>query len=816
MKTASWRFTFAAMIPSAPAEGDTMGTHVGAALSPRETRKLVLGRGAYVGDLALPGMLHAAFVRSPHAHARVAGVDAERARRAPGVAAVLTGHDLAAVTAPLRIAPPIPGLSPMEMPTLPIDRVRFVGDLVACVIGADRYQVEDACALVGVDYRPLPAVVDPERAQDPDLPRVDETVPANRPYQGTFAHGDVGAALRAADRIVEARFHQGRQTHAPMEPRGCLAHWLPGDETLTFFQSTQIPHPMRSALAARLGVPESAVRVITPDVGGGFGQKIPLYREELTVAAASKLLGRPVRWIETRRENLMAALHAREDVVDVRAAVKADGTILGLDARILTDFGAYAYFPANYMARVVGMMIPGAYRLRHYRYAITAVLTNKCPAGPYRAPMLVCSWVTEGTVDAVARALGMDPVDVRRRNMLEEADLPYVTATELTYRSVFPRESLEQALAAFDYAGRRREVAAARTAGRVAGIGVATYVEPNTYGSEFYRAAGIAGSGHDAAIVRIEPSGAVTAQIGVVGQGQGHLTTVAQALADELTVPIETVRVHAGDTAAAPYGMGTRGSRGGVVSAGAALGAARALKDKLLRIAAHLLEASLDDLEVAGGRVQVRGAPASGLTIGQIAQKAYLAPVELPPGVSPGLEATHAFDPPALTFSSGTHVCEVEIDAETGRVAIARYTIVEDCGRLLNPLVVEGQLHGATAQGIAGALSEEIVYDAGGQNLSATFMEYALPTATSTPSFETAHVQRPDPGTPLGMKGMAEGGVMGASAAVSNAVADALAPLGLDAHRQPFTASRLGEALRAATSGGGGDRGGRGGRPRGS
>jgi carbon-monoxide dehydrogenase large subunit len=770
---------------------------VGAALSPRETRSLCLGHGGFVGDLTAPGLLHAAFVRSPHAHARIVGIDAGAARRAPGIAAVLTGHDLARLTAPLRVAPAIDGLLPMEMATLPVDKARFVGDPVACVIGDDRYRVEDACALVEVEWATLPAVVDPERAHDADLPRVDDTVPANRAYAGLFAHGDVDAAQRAADRIVEARFHQGRQTHAPMEPRGCLASFLPGDESLTFWQSTQIPHPMRSALAARLGIPESAVRVITPDVGGGFGQKIPLYREELTTAAASRLLGRPVRWIETRRENLCAALHAREDIVDVRAAVRRDGTILGLDVRILTDFGAYAYFPANYMARVVGMMIPGAYRLRDYRYAITAVLTNKCPAGPYRAPMLICSWVTEGTVDAVARALALDPATVRRRNMLADADLPYATATALTYRSVYPAETLERALGRFGYEERRSAQAHARAAGRIVGIGMATYVEPNTYGSEFYRTAGIPGSGHDAAIVRIEPSGAVSAQIGIVSQGQGHLTTVAQALADELGIALERVRVHAGDTAAAPYGMGTRGSRGGVVSAGAALGAARVLKDKLLRIAAHVLEAPLDDLELAEGGVRVRGAPASSLTLGQLAQKAYLAPMELPRGMEPGLEATHAFDPPALTFSSGTHVCEVEIDPETGEPTILRYTIVEDCGRLLNPAVVEGQLHGATVQGLGGALAEEVVYDASGQNLSATFMEYALPVASRVPPFVIEHVERPDPGTPLGMKGMAEGGVMGASAAVSNAVADALAPLGADAGRQPFTAARLARALRA-------------------
>ena len=737
-------------------------------------------------------------MRSPHAHARLVSIDVTAARRAPGVVTVLTGRDLARMTSPLRIAPPIDGLLPMEMATLPTDKVRFVGDPVACVVGENRYEVDDACARVDVEYAPLGAVVDPERACEAGMPLVDETVPANRAYDGVFVHGDVDATFAAADRVVTVRFHQGRQTHAPLETRGCLAHWVLGDDTLTFWHSTQIPHPVRSTLAARLGIPESTVRVITPDVGGGFGQKIPLYREELVTAAASRLLGRPVRWIETRRENLTASLHAREDIVDVRAAVSADGTILGIDASILTDFGAYAYFPANYMARVVGMMIPGAYRLRDYRYAIRAVLTNKCPAGPYRAPMLVCSWVTEGTIDAVARALGLDPIEVRRRNMLHESDLPYTTASGLRYRSVYPRATFEQALATSGYAERRLEQATARSRGRIVGIGVATYIEPNTYGSEFYKTAGIPGSGHDAAIVRIEPSGAVSAAIGVVSQGQGHLTTVAQALADELSVPIEQVRVNAGDTAAAPYGMGTRGSRGGVVSAGAVLGAARVLKHKMLRIAAHLLEAPLDDLEFGDGSIRVRGAPASALKLAQIAHKAYLAPMELPPGMEPGLEATHAFDPPALTFSSGTHVCEVEIDADTGAVTIPRYTIVEDCGRVLNPRVVDGQLHGATAQGLAGALFEEVAYDASGQNLCATFMEYAVPPATRLPSFDVEHLERPDPDTPLGMKGMAEGGVMGASAAISNAVADALTPLGIEAGRQPFTARRIAEALLSA------------------
>jgi carbon-monoxide dehydrogenase large subunit len=772
--------------------------YVGAALSPFESRRLVLGRGTYVGDLALPRTLHAAFLRSPHAHARVRAIHVEAARRAPGVAAVLTGQDLAGLTAPLRIAPPIDGLVPMEMPTLPIDKVRFVGDPVVCVVAEDRYAAEDACALVEVDYDVLPAVVDPEHAADPGRPLVDEAVPDNLAYRGVFPHGDVDAAFARADRIVEASFSQHRQTHAPMEPRGCVASWSTGDEAITFWTSTQIPHPIRTTLAARLGIPESKARVITPDVGGGFGQKIPLYREELTVAAASRLLGCPVAWLEDRHENLLASLHAREDIVRVHVAVARDGTILGVKARILADFGAYAFFPANYMARVVGMMIPGPYRFRDYSYEITTVLTNKCPSGPYRAPMLICSWVTEGMVDAVARALDLDPVEVRRRNMVRDEDLPYVSATDQAYTSVYPLATLDRGLELLGYAAMRRSQAQARADGRLVGLGICTYVEPNTYGSEFYRSAGIPGSGHDTAGVRIEPSGAVSCQIGIVTQGQGHLTTVAQVLADELTVPIETIGVQAGDTAAAPYGMGTRGSRGAVVSAGAALGAARVLKDKLFRLAAHLLEAEASDLELVNGRIHVRGAPESGLTIRDLAQKAYLAPMELPPGMEPGLDATNAYNPPPLTFSSGTHLCVVEIDRETGQLRVDRYIVVEDCGTMINPRVVEGQIHGAAAQGLGGAVFEQVVYDHEGQNLSGTFMDYTLPTAFDLPSFEIEHLATPDPSTPLGIKGMAEGAVMGASAAIANAVADAFAPLGVRVDRQPFTPDRLLHYLRTA------------------
>lgn len=774
--------------------------YVGAPLPGLDDRRFLIGAGRYVGDLMLAGLLHAAFVRSPHAHARIRSIDVSAARAVPGVVAVFTGREICAHARPLRVAPPIEGLLPTELAALPVDKVRFVGDPVAIVIARDRYTAEDAAELVEVEYEPLPAVVDLARAGEPDQPLVDESLPSNVVYHGSFST-DPAAFERAfaeADEVVTATFEQHRQTHLPLEPRGCVAEWNAGDESLTLWNGTQVPHPMRTALAARLGLPEGKVRVISPDVGGGFGQKIPLYREELAVCVAAKLLNRPVRWIEDRRENLLAACQAREDRVEVRAAVRRDGTLLALDARILTDVGAYCFYPADYMARVIAMMLPGAYRLAHYRYEITSVLSNKCHAGPYRAPMLICSWVTEGTIEAIARQLGLDPVEVRRRNLVRAEDQPYVTATGQRYEAMTAAETLERALALLDYEAFRREQAAARAQGRLVGLGICTYVEPTVYGSAFYRAAGIAGSGHDAATVRIEPSGHVVAQIGVVTQGQGHPTTVAQVLADELGVRPEDVTVLSGDTAAAPYGMGTRGSRGGVVSAGAVIGAARILREKLLRIAGALLEVAPEDLELVDRAVRVRGTPDRSVPLAEVARTAYLNPLVLPEGVTPGLEAHHAYDPPPLTFANATHLCVVEVDRATGAVRIPRYLIVEDCGKQLNPLMVEGQVHGGTALGIGGVLFEQVVYDAEGQNLTGSLLDYTPPTAAELPVFEVHHLETPNPHTPHGAKGMAEGGTMGGAAAICNAIADALAPLGITVSRQPLTTRAILGLLRDA------------------
>jgi carbon-monoxide dehydrogenase large subunit len=710
-----------------------------------------------------------------------------------GSVAAFTGADICARARPLRIAPPIDGLLPTEMESLPVGKVRFVGDPVATVLAEDRATAEDAAAAVQVDYQPLPATVEPGVAGAADQPRVDDLLPSNVVYQGGFSTDPdaFATAWAAADAVVEASFQQHRQTHVPLEPRGCLAEWDAGDEALTLWCGSQVPHPLRSTLATRLGLAEGRVRVISPDVGGGFGRKIPLYREELSVCVAARLLNRPVKWIETRQENLLATLHAREDRVTARAAIRSDGRLLAVEAHLLADVGAYCWFPADYMARVVGMMIPGPYRLEHYRYDITSVLTNKCPAGPFRAPMLICTWVTEGLIDRIARELALDPVEVRRRNLVEREDQPYVSATGQRYEAITPRETLDRALTVLDYDQFRRDQSAARSAGRLLGLGICTYVEPTVYGSAFYRAAGIPGSGHDAATVRVEPSGQVVAQIGVASQGQGHRTTVAQVLADELGVRPGDVRVLSGDTSAAPYGMGTRGSRGGVVSAGSAMGAAAVLRAKLLAVAAAELESAPEDLELAEGRIQVKGAPQRGVALAAVARRAYLDPLSLPAGVSPGLEAHFAYDPPPLTFANATHVCVVEIDPGIGAAHIPRYLVVEDCGTRLNPLVVEGQVHGGAALGLSGVLREQVVYDADGQNLSATLLDYALPRAADLPWFEVLDIETPNPHTPRGAKGMAEGGTMGAAAAVCNAVADALAPLGISIVQQPLTAPVL-------------------------
>lgn len=768
---------------------------IGQPMLRREDARFLTGQARYLDDVVIAGALHAKFVRSPYGHARILGIDTSAAVAMPGVEMIATGADIARLATTLRMAPPIEGLLGVSVAPMPVDKVRFDGDLVAVVVAMSRRAAEDAAEAVLVEYEALPAITSIAAALAPDAVIVDEELDSNVVSQQSFSAGDPERRLAGAYRVVEAAFHQHRQTHAPMEPRGCCAMWDAGREHLTMHVGNQAPHPYRTSLAARLGLEETQITVICPDIGGAFGQKIALSREDLVCAALSRVLRRPVRWREERGENLLSAGHAREQIVRTRAAVDAQGCILALDLSITEDFGAYCFYPANYMARVVAMIATGPYRIADYSFDVQVVLTNKCGAGPMRAPMAMTSWVMDGTIDAIARELGVDPLVVRRLNMLTAGDYPYRMATGETLADISPRETLEAAVAGFDVDAFRARQHSDRERGRYRGVGICTVVETTTYGSAFYKAAGIAGSGHESAWVKIAPSGAVDASVGLMGSGQGYETALAQAVAGGLGVPAEKVRMQVGNTDVSPYGMGSRGARGGTAGGGVLFLAGQTLQRKVCAIGAHLLGLnSGDELRLELGRLQrqIDGDwRDAGVGLTDISRVAYLDPLLLPPGMEPGLEAHRAYDPPPMTYSNATHICEVEVDIETGVVVPTRYVVAEDCGTVLNPLIVAGQQHGAIALGLGGALREQVVYDDAGQNVTGSFMDYAMSVASDLPSFEIIACHTPSTSTPTGSKGMSEGGVMGAIGAVTLAVNDALAPFGVVADRQPLTPNTI-------------------------
>jgi carbon-monoxide dehydrogenase large subunit len=765
-----------------------------------EDYRLLTGYGRYLDDIEIAGALHVSFVRSPHAHARIVSVDTAAAIGMPGVVTVVTGRELAQWTTPMRVAAPVEGLLPVEFATMPTDIVRFQGDLVACVVATDRYLAEDAAEQVMVEFEPLPVVTDMWQALEADAAQVDPGVPGNLVSHQTYSNGDPQSVAQGAYRVVEATFQQQRQTHVPIETRGCAAVWDAGRDHLTFHIGTQVPHPLRTQLAQRLRLSESQVTVISPDVGGSFGQKIALYREELTVAALARHLKRPVRWREDRLENLTAAANSREDFCRTRAAVDEHGTLLALDLEIREDFGAYCFFPANYLARVVAMVLSGPYRLQHYAFDVKVVLSHKCGNAPMRAPMSITSWVMEGTMEAIARELKLDPVEVRRRNLLTPEELPYRTATGELLADITPSQTFEAVLAAFDYDAFRARQQAARAAGRYLGLGLCNVVEPTTYGSRFYKSAGIPGSGHEASWIRIEPSGVVNASVGLGPSGQGYESAMANAVAEGLGVDPSSVRIHLGHTDIAPYGMGSRGARSGTAGGGALYLCALDARRKVLAIAAGCLELpDSDSLRLVDARVERLSGDAwveTGLTLADVARRAYMDPTSLPQGLTPGLEFHLTYDPPPMTYSNSTHGCEIELDVATGAIHFARYVIAEDCGTLLNPTVVTGQQHGAVAMGLSGALFEHTRYDETGQNVTGSLADYLIATSTELPNFEIIPLHTPSRATAAGIKGMAEGGVMGALGALTNAVNDALAPFGVVADRHPLTPMLLRDLLR--------------------
>jgi carbon-monoxide dehydrogenase large subunit len=773
--------------------------YVGSRLKRPDDPRLLTGRGRYVDDLVLPRMVHAAFVRSVHAHARIVRLDLEAAGRAPGVVAVLAGADVARLCTPYRgVLHHYAGMKTAAMVPLALERVRCVGEPVVALAATDRAAAEDAAALVGVEYEPLPAVLSPEAALAPGAPVIHPELGDNVIFATRLAGGDPARAFAEA-RGWRRRFVIGRHTGVPMEPRGLVADFEPATRALTLTISSQVPHMMQAVVAELFGLPEHRVRVIAPDVGGSFGIKIHVYQDDMAAIALALVLGRPVKFVATRRESFLSDIHAREQTVEVEVAADADGTLRGMRARIVAAVGPYSAYPRSSVVEggQVLRLLPGPYRVRDYEATLTVVAQNKGITSQYRAVgHPIAAAVTESMIDLVARDLGLDPAAVRARNLVRADELPYTSVTGNVYDSGSYHASLERLLAAADYPGLRRAQAAAREAGRAVGIGLACFLDLTGPGAQFYGIGGAPISGQEGTTLRLEPSGAVTVLTGLTEQGQGSRTALAQIVADELGVPIEAITVVSGDTAMVPYGGGTWASRGMPIGGSATLLAARALRDRVRRVGAALLEAHEDDVELGDGRVGVKGAPDRTLSLAQVARAVHFRSNELR-GVEPSVEATvHYTNPAAWTFTNGAHLCVVEVDLETGRVRVLRYVAVDDCGRVVNPALVDGQVQGGIAQGVGGALAEHCAYDASGQLVSGTLMDYAMPTASDLPAIEVHHLETPAPSLAGGFKGAGEAGTSGAPAAVLNAVNDALAPHGAMVTEQPLTPARVLSALR--------------------
>jgi carbon-monoxide dehydrogenase large subunit len=780
---------------------------IGARVLRLEDPRFLVGRGQFVADLAFEGELLCAFVRSPHAHARVRGIDIPAAARAPGVAAVLTGADMAADgVGPMRCLWPIrstDGRAMAEPPrwALARERVRHVGEPVAVVVAASRTAALDAAELVVVDYEPLPAVTQARAALAAAAPQLHAEAPGNLCYQ--FARGDdaaVDRAFAAAVHRVALDLVNHRIAGCAIEPRAVAGVPGPDPDSLTLHATTQVPHHVRRQVAEELGLHELAIRVIAPDVGGGFGYKGKHYPEETIVAWAARRLGRPVKWVASRTESFVSDLQARDHATRCELALDQEGRFLGLRVRTVANLGAYvSNIGAAIPSAIYSALLAGLYTTPAIHVEVTGVFTTTLPTDAYRgAGRPEACYVLERLADAAARKLGVDRAELRRRNLVPASAMPYKTPIGPTYDcGNFPR-ILARVIDASDYAGfePRRRAAAAR--GRLRGIGIACFVESSGVApSKLAGALGARVGLFESAEVKVDATGAVQASLGTHNHGQGHATTYAQILASRLGVPLAKVRIVEGDTAAVPYGTGTFGSRSIAVGGSALDVAAVRIVAKGRRIAAHRLEAAEADIEFTSGRFAVKGTD-RGLGFAEVARAANLAH-DLPPGLEPGLQESAFYDPPNFAFSNGAHVCEVEVDPETGVVAVVRYVAVDDIGTVINPMIVAGQLHGAVAQGLGQALTEGCAYDGEGQLVSASFLDYAIPRADDLPEFvsETDESQ-PCTHNPLGAKGCGEAGTIAAPAAVVSAVLDALAPLGVAELQMPLTPLRVWEAIRAA------------------
>ena len=774
----------------------------GKAIKRREDPRFITGRGQYVDDVKLPGMTYAAFVRSPHAHARIKKVDAAAARKVAGVLAVYAGEDVQVGGLPCGWM--LPGIKVPARPALAQGKVRYVGEPVAIVIGETAAAAKDGAETVRVQYEALAGIADGKKAHAPGAPQLFDEIPKNQCFYWTIGDkASTDAAFASAATVVTQPLVNQRLIPNAIEPRACVASYAPGTGDLTLWVTSQNPHVHRLLMAAFvLAIPETKMRVISPDVGGGFGSKIFVYNEEVVVSWASRTLGRPVKWTAERRESFLNDAHGRDHVTEAAMAFDREGKITGLRVKTHANLGAYlSTFAPLIPSYLYGPLLSGVYKIPAIFCEVWGMLTNTAPVDAYRgAGRPEATYLLERTMDRAARQLRLDPVELRRKNFIPPFTdgTPYQTPVAFAYDSGDYAPALRRALELAGYEQARRDQAAARANGRYIGIGVSTYIEacgpaPSAVAGSLGAGAGLWESGQ----VRVHPAGSVTVYTGSHSHGQGHETTFAQVVADQLGIPMEQVEVVHGDTAQIPFGMGTYGSRSACVGGSALVKCLDKIKEKGRKIAAHLLEAGEQDLDFKDGAWSVKGSPDRKKAWGEVALMAYLAH-NIPQGMEPGLEATSFYDPVNFTFPFGAHVAVVEVDAETGAVKLVKYTAVDDVGRVINPMIVDGMVHGGIAQGVGQALWEHGVYGDDGQLLSATMMDYAMPKADGLPSYTTDRTVTPSPINPLGVKGAGETGTIASTPAVANAVIDALAPFGVTHLDLPLTPQKIWKAVAAA------------------
>ncbi len=778
---------------------------IGRPLRRKEDARLLTGRTQWTDSIQLPGALHMAFVRSPMAHATIASIDTSAAEAADGVIAVYTGADFPELAGSTCVWPVTDDIVLSHYPAICTDVVRYVGDVVAVVLATDKYLAADAVERIDVDYVPLPAVVDMEAALADGAPLVHESAGTNKCYTATLPCGDYAAAKAAADVVVSRRFINQRLIPIAMEPRAVVAAPMGMSDEITIWTSTQIPHVLRVLLSMLTGVAENQLRVVAPDVGGGFGSKLQIYREEVLAVVLAQKLGRPVRWTETRSENMVATHHGRDQIQDIEIAATKDGKILGLKVDLLVDMGAYLQIITPGTPLLGMFMFPGVYKMDAYDFTCTGVYTTKTPTDAYRgAGRPEATYAIERIVDELAAELDMEPMELRKLNWITHDEFPYTIVSGLTYDTGNYEAATARAMELFDYDAVRAEQAARRASNDPVqlGIGISTFTEmcglapSRTLGALKY----VAG-GWEHCSIRVLPTGKVEVVTGTSPHGQGHETAWSQIASDAIGVPVEDIEVIHGDTGRAPYGMDTYGSRSLAVGGQAIKLAGDRLVEKAKLIAAHQLEVSAEDLEFRAGTYSVKGDPEKSTTIQTVAFEAFSAH-NLPDGMEPMLGAEATVDPADFSFPHGTHLAAMEVDTETGQVRLRTYVAVDDCGVQINPLIVEGQVHGGVAQGIAQALFEGAVYDADGNLLTASMADYLLPSAADLPSFITDRRETPSTTHPLGTKGIGEAGAIASTPAIINGIIDALRPLGVSEIEMPASPQTVWRAIQAAQDGG--------------